>query len=116
MRVDRPGEYFDAQQRPMTEREAGKRGFNIAYWRGQKRAQEITSSAKVHADRIRAQSAEHLKSPETKREERKLALRAEAAIATAKVEREHAKQVQAAADKALTSDLFPDGQISVPTE
>lgn len=107
MLVDNPGSYFDAQQRPVSERDAARAGFNVAYYRGQRRALEITNSAKVHADRIRTESARHLMSEEDKRVERMEALRAETAIAVAKVERAHSKITQAAADKMITRDLDP---------
>jgi hypothetical protein len=101
MRVDRPGEFFDGQMRPVSERVAAKVGFPVAYWRDQRRASDIQRSAAAHADRIRAASAEHLKSPEDKREERTEALRAQAAKAI----RAHEKLTQAKTDKQLTQWL-----------
>jgi hypothetical protein len=47
MRVDRPGEYFDAQQRPVSERDAQRAGFNVPYYRSLKRAKEIQDLAKA---------------------------------------------------------------------
>jgi hypothetical protein len=105
MRLADPGVYYNAAGQEVPEREAQRAGFNTAYWRGQRRAAQIQAAAKSHADKIRAESAEHLKTEEDKRRERAEALREAADKATAKVVREHAKQVQAEADKQRTSWL-----------
>jgi hypothetical protein len=101
------GIYYNAAGQEVSEREAQRAGFNVAYWRGQKRAQAIQAAAKQHADKIRAQSAEHLKSEEQLRQERTDALRIAAEKATAKDIREHAKRSQRAADLMITRDLRP---------
>jgi nicotinamide mononucleotide (NMN) deamidase PncC len=55
MRVDDPGVYFDAQQRPVSERDAARAGFNVQYWRSERRAKAIKDAAEQHAQRIRAE-------------------------------------------------------------
>jgi len=117
MLVDDPGVYFDAQQRPVSERDAQRAGFNVPYWRGQRRAAEITNAAAEHAQRIRSESARHLMSEQDKRAERAERLREQTAIAAAKVESEQAKRVQAAADRQVTSwlDQEPPGNVLIPT-
>jgi hypothetical protein len=116
MRVDQPGIYFDAQQRPVSERDAQRAGFNVAFYRAQRRAAEIKQSAAARADQIiRTDGRQALLTPEQKRQERLDALRSEAAKAITRVEREQAKRVQAAADKALTADLFNDKVPSTPS-
>jgi hypothetical protein len=99
MRISEPGVYYDAQMRPVSERDAARAGFNIGFFRAQKRAKEIQDLAKARADQIlKTDAAEALKSPEQKQEERRQALRSKAARAVRTVQ----KQVQAAADKAVT--------------
>jgi hypothetical protein len=105
MRYADPGVYYNAAGQEVPERDAARAGFNVAYYRGQRRAAQIQKAAKQHADKIRSESAEHLKTPEDKRAERTAALRAETEKAQAKVMREHAKKVQSEADKALTRHL-----------
>jgi hypothetical protein len=55
MRVDDPGVYFDAQQRPVSERDAARAGFNVQYWRSERRAKQIKDAAEEHAQKIRAE-------------------------------------------------------------
>jgi hypothetical protein len=99
MRLSEPGVYYDAQMRPVSERDAQRAGFNVGFYRAQKRAAEIKAAAAARADQIlRTDGAEALKSPEQKRQERTDALRAQAA----KIIRAEQKRVQAAADKAAT--------------
>jgi hypothetical protein len=105
MRISDPGVYYNAAGAEVSERDAQRAGFNVQYWRDQRRAAAIQQAAKSHADRIRSESAEHLKTPEDKRAERTEALRVQAQKATAKVEHEYAKQVQAAADRQRTAWL-----------
>jgi hypothetical protein len=93
--------YYDAQMRPVSERDASRAGFNVAYWRHERRALEIQTAAKAHADKIKAEGAKHLKTAEQAQEERTQTLRAAAAKAIRVVE----KRAQAAADKMITRDL-----------
>ena len=102
MRVDQPGIYFDGQQRPVSERDAARAGFNVPYYRAQKRAKEIQDLANARADAIiRTDGAEALKSPEQKRQERTDALKAKAAKAVRQLQRETQRQ----ADLMITRDL-----------
>jgi hypothetical protein len=104
MRVDQPGVYFDAQQRPVSERDAQRAGFNVAYYRAQKRAAEIKQAAADRADQILAtDGARALMTEEEKREERTAALKAAAAKALRQVQRETQRQ----ADLQITRDLGP---------
>jgi hypothetical protein len=97
-------EYFDGQQRPVSERDAQRAGFNVEYYRAQKRAAEIKQAAAARADQILAtDGADALKSPEQKREERAAALRDKVAKAIRQMERES----QRAADLMITRDLGP---------
>jgi hypothetical protein len=102
MRLDQPGEYFDGQGQPVSERAAQRAGFDVAHWRTEARAKRIKDAAAEHAQRIRAKAKEQ---PPT--------LREKAAAVIAKVQREDAKRVQREADKALTSYL--DGLPRLPT-
>src|SRR5258707_14950747 len=61
MRVDDPGIYFDAQQRPVSERDAARAGFNIGFYRSERRAKAIKDQAEVHAARIKAEAAAALR-------------------------------------------------------
>jgi hypothetical protein len=107
MLVDRPGEYFDAQQRPVSERDAQRAGFNTAFYRQERRAKAIQDQAEQHAQRIRAQGAaalkEGLKSADEKLRARANRLAGEYLRTTAEVnqaaeqERQHLAKVRAAA-------------------
>jgi hypothetical protein len=94
MRLDQPGEYFDGQGQPVSERDAARAGFDVAHWRAEARAKRIKEAAAAHAERIRAKAKEQ---PPT--------LKERTATAVAKVEREQARKVQAEADRQLTSYL-----------
>jgi exonuclease VII large subunit len=109
MRVNTPGVYFDGQQRPVSERDAQRAGFNVEYYRAQRRAAEIKQQAAARADQIlQTDGAQALKSPEQKREERAAALRDKVAKAIKDME----KRSQAAADKMITRDL--DTEQAIP--
>jgi hypothetical protein len=104
MRISEPGIYYDGQMRPVSERDAARAGFNISYYRAQRRAAEIKAAASARADQILAtDGAEALKSPEQKREERAAALRDKVAKAIRQMERETQRQ----ADLQITRDLGP---------
>jgi hypothetical protein len=104
MRISEPGVYYDGQMRAVTERNAARAGFNVPYYRAQKKAAEIKRAAEQRADQILAtDGAEALKSPEQKREERTAALRKQVAKAVREMERETQRQ----ADLQITRDLGP---------
>jgi hypothetical protein len=107
MRVDDPGVYFDAQQRPVSERDAARAGFNIGYWRHERRAKQIKDAAEEHAQKIKAQGQaamrEALQSPDEKLRAKANRLAAEWLKAHTEVnqhreqERKHLQKVRAAA-------------------
>src|SRR5258708_2995004 len=107
MLVDDPGMYFDAQQQPVSERDAARAGFNVAFYRQGGPAKAIQDQAAEHAQRIRAEGAaalkEALKSPDEKQRERADKLAERYLRATAEVnqqreqERQHLAKVRAAA-------------------